>query len=236
MKEEDNRGDFIQRTSDYSMDSWGTASKEEEFPAAGELLPATEEVVFLEPGDEKAQNIITAMSCQNAGDVVQLLSEEGPLNMSDISDRLAISLNSAKYHIGQLTSAGVLEVSDTRYSVKGKIVKLYRLKNQVFIVAPKKTSAAQVRSALLRYNAAFVIFVSVFCVSLFQGQLSSEIYTFYLNSIGSSQPAIIQTLSGGIVPALVSSTVVTLLLLVIFQVYTTWKEQQEHKRTWCNAG
>jgi len=224
MKEEDNRGDFIRRTSDYSMDSWGTASKEEEFPAAGEILPATEEVIFLEPGDEKAQNIITAMSCQNAGDVVKLLSEKGPLNMSDISDRLAISLNSAKYHIGQLTSAGVLEVSDTRYSVKGKIVNIYRLKNQVFIVAPKKTSAAQVRSALLRYNAAFVIFVSVFCVSLVQGQLSSGIVGMWHASMGSSQPAVIQTMYGGIVPALVSATVVTLLLLVVFQVYTNWKD------------
>ncbi|MEI8331271.1 MAG: hypothetical protein WCF90_06445 [Methanomicrobiales archaeon] len=75
-------------------------------------------------------------------------------------------LNAAKYYSEDLKSAGILEISDTWYSVKGKKVIIFRLKNQVFIVPPKMTSVARVRSALIKNNASFVICISVFCASL----------------------------------------------------------------------
>ncbi len=214
-----NGGDVIRRTTDYSTGPFGSAGGSMEFPAAGESLTGTEEVIFLEPGDEKAQNIVKAMSHQNAGEVVQLLSLEGPLNLTDISERLNISLNAAKYHIENLKNAGILEISDTRYSVKGKKVKIYRLKNQVFIVAPKMTSVAQVRSALMKYNAAFVIFISVFCVSLVTGSLPRGEIPFYPGSLGAENiPAVMS--ESTIISSLVTAAAVTIILLVIYQIYT----------------
>jgi PAS domain S-box-containing protein len=111
-----------------------------------------EDAVFLEPGDEKTQNIVRAISHKTAGVMVQILSTEGPLSLSDIAERLKISLNAAKYHIANLMKAGILEISRTRYSVKGKQIKIYRLKNQVFLVSPAVTSTNQLRKAVEKHR------------------------------------------------------------------------------------
>jgi PAS domain S-box-containing protein len=122
-------------------------------PTKREVAGNLEDVVFLESGDEKTQDILRAISHQTAGGIVQILSSGGPLNLSDIADRLEISLNAAKYHIANLMKAGILEISRTRYSVKGKKVKIYCLKNQVFIVSPTVTSTYQLRQAVVKHRA-----------------------------------------------------------------------------------
>jgi PAS domain S-box-containing protein len=131
---------------DFTSESGRSPTKRE---VAGNL----EDVVFLDSGDEKAQDILRAISHQTAGGIVQILSSGGPLNLSDIADRLEISLNAAKYHLANLMKAGILEISRTRYSVKGKKVKIYCLKNQVFIVSPTVTSADQLRQAVVKHRA-----------------------------------------------------------------------------------
>ncbi len=122
-------------------------------PTTNEVAGTMEDAVILEPGDEKTQNIVRAISHKTAGIVVQILSTEGQLSLSDIADRLEISLNAAKYHISNLMKAGILEISKTRYSVKGKTVKIYRLKNQVFLVSPTVTSTDQFRKAVMKHRA-----------------------------------------------------------------------------------
>lgn len=225
MNGEKDGGSIIQRTTDYSYSMRNSPGGMGGFPADASL-PPTEEVIFLEPGEEKAQNIVKAISHQNAGEVVQILSLEGPLRLSDIAERLKISINAAKYHIENLMNAGILEISNTRYSVKGKKVKIYRLKNQVFIVAPKMTSISQVRSALMRYSATLVIFSSVFCVAFVQGYIEPTVTNLVLSgSMGSVASAVFRS-NNSIIPALITATAVTLLLLVIYEIHTLWKNQQ----------
>jgi predicted transcriptional regulator len=110
-------------------------------------MTMAEEVVFLEPGDERAQKIAKAMGSQTASDILQLLSE-GQKSLTDITERLAIPMTTVKYHVENLLDAGLLSVAETKYSVKGREVKLYSLTNQLLIVAPRH---ANVRSLLLKY-------------------------------------------------------------------------------------
>jgi len=112
-----------------------------------------EEVVVLEPGDERAQKIAKAMGSQTASDILQLLSD-GQKSLTDITERLAIPMTTAKYHVENLLDAGLLSVSETKYSVKGREVKLYSLTNQLLIVAPRQSN---VRSLLLKYASLFGI-------------------------------------------------------------------------------
>ena len=185
-------------------------------------------MIFLEPGEEKAQNIVKTMSHQNAGEMVQLLSQEGPLRMSDIAERLNISINLAKYHIDNLTAAGILEIANTRYSVKGKIVKIYRLKNQVFIVAPRMNSMVQVRTALLKYGAALSIFVAVFCVAQVQPFVVLPAVRLQLSGSirpGSSMPAAVLT-DNGIIPALIIAAAVTLITLVARELHARFRNPE----------
>ena len=105
-------------------------------------------VVVLEPGDERAQKIAKAMASQTANDILTLLAT-GTKSLTDITEQLSIPLTTTKYHTGNLLDAGLITVSDTRYSIKGREVKMYSLTDQLLIVAPKQTN---VRALLLKYS------------------------------------------------------------------------------------
>jgi DNA-binding transcriptional ArsR family regulator len=115
----------------------------------------TDNVVLLEPGDERAQKIAKAMASQTASDILQLLAES-PRSLTGITERLSIPLTTAKYHIENLLDAGLILVADTKYSVKGREIKIYSLTNQLLIVAPRQSN---VRSLLLKYASLFGIVV-----------------------------------------------------------------------------
>jgi len=112
-------------------------------------------VVLLEPGDERAQKIAKAMSSQTASDILQLLAES-PQSLTGITERLAIPLTTAKYHTENLLDAGLIQVSETKYSVKGREIKIYSLTNQLLIVAPRQSN---VHSLLLKYASLFGIVI-----------------------------------------------------------------------------
>jgi DNA-binding transcriptional ArsR family regulator len=112
-------------------------------------------VVLLEPGDERAQKIAKAMSSQTASDILQLLAES-PQSLTGITERLTIPLTTAKYHTENLLDAGLIQVSETKYSVKGREIKIYSLTNQLLIVAPRQSN---VHSLLLKYASLFGIVV-----------------------------------------------------------------------------
>ncbi len=112
-----------------------------------------ERILVLEPGDERAQKIAKAMGSQTAGDILRLLGENQK-SLTELADRLAIPMNTVKYHLGNLLDAGLISVADTRYSVKGREIKIYSLTNQLLIVAPRQSDF---RSLLLKYGSLFGI-------------------------------------------------------------------------------
>jgi DNA-binding transcriptional ArsR family regulator len=116
-------------------------------------MSMADNVVFLEPGDERAQKIAKAMGSQMASDILQILGE-GPRSLTDITERLNIPMNTAKYHIENLLDAGLIAVEKTKYSIKGREVKIYMLTNQLLVVAPRQSN---VRSLLLKYASLFGI-------------------------------------------------------------------------------
>jgi len=115
----------------------------------------TEEVIVLEPGDERAQKIGKAMASPMANEILNLLSG-GPKTASDLTGLLNIPMGTLKYHIGNLLEAGIVEIAETRYSVKGREVKVYALRDQLLIVAPRMTN---IRSILLKYASLFVVVI-----------------------------------------------------------------------------
>ena len=115
----------------------------------------TEEVIVLEPGDERAQKIGKAIGSPTANEILHILAE-GPKSATDLTEVLDIPMGTLKYHIENLLDAGLIEITETRYSVKGREVKVYALRDQLLIVAPKVTS---IRSILLKYASLFVIVI-----------------------------------------------------------------------------
>jgi len=186
----------------------------------------TEEVVFLEPGQAGAQNIVRAISHQNAGDVLSMLSQAGPLRLSDIAERQGISINAAKYHVDQLMNAGLLEIANTKYSVKGRKVKIYRLKNQIFVIAPKMKQK-DFMSAIMRSSSALGLFLVVFSIAFIQTIVPLPAVALYLpgSAAGSAVP-IPPVTDDRLIPAIIIAGVVTLLALFLYQMYSVWKENR----------
>src|SRR5271157_4891135 len=85
----------------------------------GETADTGKDVIVLEPGDEQAQKIAKAMGSQTAGDILQFL-KSGPKTSTEVTKTLHIPMGTAKYHIGNLLEAGLIEITKTKYSVKGR--------------------------------------------------------------------------------------------------------------------
>ncbi len=145
-----------------------------------------DEIVILEPGDERAQKISKAMGSQTASDILQLLAEHQK-SLTEITERLAIPLTTAKYHIENLLEAGLISVAETRYSVKGREIKIYSLTNQLLIVAPRTSN---VRSLLLKYASLFcIVILGTLALSLVSPLLGNAGY-------GINAPAALQSERG----------------------------------------
>lgn len=202
-------------------------------PAPVEPVSATEELVILESGQEQAQKFIRAISNPTASDLLQMLKEGGPLRLSDIAERLGMSLNATKYHVDNLMDAGVLEISNTRYSVKGRKVKMYRMKNQIFIVAPSMTGKQQILSAVLKYGSFLALYIVVALVIVI-AVLPIPTTDITLPLAGALQPeagvaASVTPLPGFLVSciiALIIAAVITLLATAACILIENWRRQR----------
>ncbi|MBN1194276.1 MAG: helix-turn-helix transcriptional regulator [Methanomicrobiaceae archaeon] len=114
-----------------------------------------DDVIVLEPGDERAQKIARAMASPTAADVLTAL-KNGDHTSSEIAEALAIPMTTVTYHIGNLLEAGMIDIVKTRWSRKGREVKIYGLRDQLVIVSPRTTD---VRAILVKYAGLFSIFV-----------------------------------------------------------------------------
>ncbi len=102
---------------------------------------------ILHPGDPEAQTLARAIASPTAGEILQVLSEE-PLTASALAGRLEIPITTAAYHLEHLVDAGVIEVTETRWSRKGREQKVYRLTDRVVIVTPGRED---LRTLLRKY-------------------------------------------------------------------------------------
>jgi DNA-binding transcriptional ArsR family regulator len=123
-----------------------------------------EGVVVIEPGDDRAKKIARAMASQTASDVLGVL-RKGEHTSSEIAEALALPITTVAYHIDNLTEAGMIEVMKTRWSSKGREVKVYGVADQLVIMAPSTTD---VRSLLLKYASLFsiLVFASLMIIAL----------------------------------------------------------------------
>jgi DNA-binding transcriptional ArsR family regulator len=112
-----------------------------------------EGVVILEPGDERAKKIAKAMSSGTATDILNLL-KEGKRTATEVAEQLQIPMTTVQYHLENLLEAGLIEVVERRWSVKGREVKVYGLRDQVLIVTPKR---GDLKGLLLKYASLFTL-------------------------------------------------------------------------------
>ncbi|MDO9523409.1 MAG: helix-turn-helix domain-containing protein [Methanocorpusculum sp.] len=97
-----------------------------------------ENVIVLEHGSLEAQKYAKAMSSPTSADLFNALTGN-PQSATALAERTGLPLTTVKYHLENMLSAGLVEISNTRWSEKGREMKIYSVKDQVVVFAPRKT-------------------------------------------------------------------------------------------------
>ncbi len=74
--------------------------------------------------DDATREVIEALSSETAYEIFRLLNET-PATPARIAEQLDQSVQNIHYHLTNLESAGVIEVTDTCYSEKGREMSVY---------------------------------------------------------------------------------------------------------------
>lgn len=114
------------------------------------MADENDNVVVIEQGSVEAQKIAKAMSSPTAAELFNTLSAS-PMSATALSERTGFPLTTVKYHVENLLSAGLIEVTNTRWSAKGREMKIYAVCDKVVVLAPRKH--VDVRGIAERYGA-----------------------------------------------------------------------------------
>lgn len=117
-------------------------------PSSSEVEPPEGEPRVIGVDEEDAKALVDALSSQTARAILSAIHDQ-PATASKLADRTETSLQNAQYHIEKLEAADLVEVIDTRYSEKGREMKVYGATNApVVLFAGSEDQGEDVRSAL----------------------------------------------------------------------------------------
>lgn len=74
--------------------------------------------------DDQTAEVLSRLSSESGREVFRAVTAE-PMAAAEVAAELDMSLQNASYHLGNLESAGLIEVLDTHYSEKGQEVEIY---------------------------------------------------------------------------------------------------------------
>jgi DNA-binding transcriptional ArsR family regulator len=97
---------------------------------------------------EDADDLLSALSSDTAREVLAALHDE-PDTPARVAERVDTSLQNAQYHLGNLEEAGLIEVTDTVYSEKGREMDRYAPADRPLVVfAGREEESLGLESAL----------------------------------------------------------------------------------------
>lgn len=111
---------------------------------------ADEDKLLVVPLGEESKAITQTISNDTAMRILELLADN-PMSTSAIAKKLNIPLTTAQYNIEKLIEAGLVKVDKTKYSEKGREVKLYTPAKRFIILVPEKTVRQAVVDVLKKY-------------------------------------------------------------------------------------
>lgn len=102
------------------------------------------------PMGKESKAITQVISNDTAMQVMDLLAD-GPMSTSTVAEKLSIPLTTAQYNIEKLMESGLVKIEKTKYSEKGREVKLYRASRRLIMIVPEKAGSQAVIDALKKY-------------------------------------------------------------------------------------
>lgn len=114
-------------------------------------MKENKEVRIVERGSPDALLISKAMASSTAAELLDSLAA-GPKTASELEAETHYPLPTIQYHISNLLNANLIEVAGTRYSEKGRKMKIYAASDTLLVISPKLTTADQIKPVLRRYG------------------------------------------------------------------------------------
>jgi DNA-binding transcriptional ArsR family regulator len=111
-----------------------------------------DEKVLILPLGEESKKVTKVLSNDSARQVLELLADN-PMSASDIAEELEIPLTTTKYNLDALIDSGLIKVKETKWSVKGRKIKIYAPMRKLIVVVPDKTDKKSVADILQKYLA-----------------------------------------------------------------------------------
>ena len=111
---------------------------------------SSDEKVLILPLGEESKKITQTLSNDSARQVLELLTDKA-MSTSEIAKELDIPLTTAKYNLNALIESGLITIKQTRWSVKGREIKIYAPAHKLIVVVPDKTDRKSVVDTLRRY-------------------------------------------------------------------------------------
>jgi predicted transcriptional regulator len=102
------------------------------------------------PLGEESKLITQTIANDTARQILELLAD-GAMSTSAIAKKLEIPLTTAQYNVEKLIEAKLVVVEKTRYSEKGREVKLYAPARRMIVLVPANTTRQAVMDVLKKY-------------------------------------------------------------------------------------
>jgi predicted transcriptional regulator len=93
------------------------------------------EKVLILPLSEDSKKITQLLSNEKAMKMLEILADK-PMSASDVAEMLDIPLTTVKYNLDGLIEADLIKVKETKWSRKGREVKIYEPVQKLIVVAP----------------------------------------------------------------------------------------------------
>lgn len=106
--------------------------------------------MLIVPLGEESKIITQTIANDTARKILELLAESA-MSTSGIAKKLDIPLTTAQYNIEKLMEAGLVVVEKTKYSEKGREVKLYAPAKRMIVLVPRGNSSQSLIDALKKY-------------------------------------------------------------------------------------
>src|SRR5271157_1353331 len=111
---------------------------------------ADDDKLLVVPLGHESKALTQTFSNDTAMQIMGLMAD-GPMSTSAVAEKLGIPLTTAQYNIEKLMEAGLVKIEKTKYSEKGREVKLYRASKRFIVLVPENTGGQAVIDALKKY-------------------------------------------------------------------------------------
>ncbi|WP_340819717.1 helix-turn-helix domain-containing protein [Methanolobus sp. WCC4] len=94
--------------------------------------------VLIVPLSEDSKRITQVLSNEKAMKMLDILADR-PMSASDVAEQLELPLTTVKYNLDGLVEADLIKVKETKWSKKGRQIKIYEPVQKFIVVAPGST-------------------------------------------------------------------------------------------------